>query len=158
MTDAAPPRTDAAGHRRSGYSGGSGKAAILVAHGSLANGLVSAMEKVLGPQPNVLALSNTGKAPAALEAEITAVVAGLPAGTDVYLLSDLQGGSCGTVCVRAARRSGVRAVFYGVNLTLLLEFVLHQHLPPAAFFDAIVAKARNAVSGVEVESAAAGTA
>ena len=131
MTDAAPPRTDAAGHRPSGYSGGSGKAAILVAHGSLANGLVSAMEKVLGP--------------AALEAEITAVVAGLPAGTDVYLLSDLQGGSCGTVCVRAARRSGVRAVFYGVNLTLLLEFVLHQHLPPAAFFDAIVAKARNAV-------------
>jgi mannose/fructose-specific phosphotransferase system component IIA len=123
----------------------------VVSHGALAQGLVSAMEKVLGPQRGVFPLSNSGKSPAALEAEIEALVTREPAGSDVYLLSDVQGGSCATTCLRAARRVGVRGVFYGTNLTLLLEFVLHRDLPREAFFEALVTKGRNAVSGVLLE-------
>ncbi|MFN2433129.1 MAG: PTS sugar transporter subunit IIA [Gemmatimonadota bacterium] len=128
------------------------KVAIVIAHGSLASGLVSAMEKVLGPQPNVFWLSNGGKTPETLEREIQALVARQPAGSQVYLLSDLRGGSCGTTSLRAARRTGVRGVFYGTNLALLLEFVLHQDLPPEAFFEALVSKARTAVDGVAIET------
>ncbi len=124
--------------------------AIVVSHGSLARGLVSAMEKVLGPQPNVFWLSNTGKTPAALEAEIESLVEAKAAGRDVYLLSDLRGGSCATTCIRTSRCSGVRGVFYGTNLTLLLEFVLHQDLPREGFFDALLEKARSSVDGVQV--------
>jgi mannose/fructose-specific phosphotransferase system component IIA len=124
------------------------KAAVVVAHGSLARGLISAMEKVLGPQPNVFWLSNTGKSPSALEADIEALIGGRAAGRDVYLLSDLRGGSCAISCLRSARRLGVRGVVYGTNLTLLLEFVLHQELPHEAFFDALLAKARASVDGV----------
>ena len=51
-----------------------GKLAVVVAHGELARGLVSAMESVLGPQPNVRWLSNTGKTPAALLADLETLV------------------------------------------------------------------------------------
>ena len=127
---------------------GGGKIAIVVSHGSLAHGLVSAMEKVLGPQPNVFWLSNTGKTPAALEAEIEEIVASRAAGREVYLLCDMGGGSCATSCLRTSRRAGVQGVFYGANLTLLLEFVLHQDLPRAEFFEALLTKTRRSVDGV----------
>ncbi len=131
-------------------SGEAAKVAIVVSHGSLARGLVSAMEVVLGPQPDVFWLSNTGKTPAALQTEIERLIAGRAAGKDVYLLTDLRGGSCASTCLRTSRAAGVRGVFYGANLTLLLEFVLHRHLPPAEFFPAVLAKARNAVDGLRL--------
>lgn len=124
------------------------KVAIVVSHGSLARGLVSAMEKVLGPQPDVFWLSNSGKSPADLQAEIEALVASEARGRDVYLLTDLRGGSCASTCLRSSRVAGVRGVFYGANLTLLLEFVLHRHLPAAELFETVLAKARRSVDGV----------
>ena len=127
---------------------GDGKVAIVVSHGSLARGLVSAMEKVLGPQPNVFWLSNTGKTPAALGAEIESLIAAEAPAKDVYLLTDLRGGSCATACLRTSRRAGVRGVFYGANLTLLLEFVLHQDLPWEEFFEVLIAKTRASIDGV----------
>jgi mannose PTS system EIIA component len=135
------------------------KVAIVVSHGSLARGLVSAMEAVLGPQPHVFWLSNTGKSPAALQAEIQRLIADRAGGKHVYLLTDLPGGSCASTCLRTSRAAGVRGVFYGANLTLLLEFVLHRDLPPAEFFPAVLAKARNAVDGLRLgEGEEAGTA
>lgn len=125
-----------------------GKVAIVVSHGSLARGLVSAMEAVLGPQPDVFWLSNTGKTPAALQAAIERLIAERAAGKHVYLLTDLRGGSCASTCLRTSRMAGVRAVFYGANLTLLLEFVLHRDLSAAQFFPTVLAKARHAVDGV----------
>lgn len=124
------------------------KVAIVVSHGSLARGLVSAMEKVLGPQPNVFWLSNTGRTPAALETEIEALIAREAPGKEVYLLTDLRGGSCATTCLRTSKRSRARAIFYGANLTLLLEFVLLQDLAGDEFFDALLGKARSSVDGV----------
>lgn len=129
---------------------GGGKLAIVVAHGELARGLVSAMETVLGPQPNVLWISNTRKTPAALAAEIEALLRAEGAGRDVYLLSDLRGGSCGLACLRTARAAGVRAVLHGVNLTLLLEFVMLQQLPAAAFLHALLEKTRASVGATEL--------
>ena len=140
-----------------GGAAAAGKTAIVVSHGSLARGLVSAMESVLGPQPNVFWLSNTGKTPAALGAEIERLIAERAAGREVYLLTDMRGGSCATTCLRTARRVGVQAVLYGANLTLLLEFVLLQDLPRDRVLEAVVAKARGSVEGVafwEAETAA----
>ena len=127
-----------------------GKLAVVVAHGELARGLVSAMESVLGPQPNVRWVSNTGKAPAALAAEIEMLLRSEGAGRDIYLLSDLRGGSCGLACLRTARAAGVQAVLHGVNLTLLLEFVMLQHLPAAAFLDALLEKTRASVGATDL--------
>lgn len=135
------------------------KVAIVVSHGSLARGLVSAMEAVLGSQPDVFWLSNTGKTPAMLQTEIEGLIADRAAGKDVYLLTDLRGGSCASTCLRTSRVTGVRGVFYGTNLTLLLEFVLHRDLPVPEFFQAVLGKARSAVDGLPVpegESAEAG--
>jgi PTS system mannose-specific IIA component len=127
-----------------------GKLAVVVAHGELARGLVSAMESVLGPQPNVRWLSNTGKTPAALLADLETLVRAEGAGRDVYLLSDLKGGSCALACLRTARTSGVRAVLHGANLTLLLEFVMLQHLPAKPFLAALLEKTRASVGAVEL--------
>jgi mannose/fructose-specific phosphotransferase system component IIA len=133
-------------------SGLSEKVAIVVAHGSLARGLVSAMEKVVGPQANVFCVSNTGLSPAALQAEIESLIAAKAADKDVYLLTDLRGGSCATTCLRSSssRAARVRGVVYGANLTLLLEFIMHQDLPHAEFFQVLLAKARSSVDGVDL--------
>ena len=131
-------------------SGEADKVAIVVSHGSLAHGLVSAMEAVLGPQPHVFWLSNTGKSPADLQVEMERLIADRAAGKEVYLLTDMRGGSCASTCLRASRAAGVRGVFYGANLTLLLEFVLHRDLPSAEFFPAVLTKARNAVDGLRL--------
>jgi PTS system N-acetylgalactosamine-specific IIA component len=134
------------------------KMAIVVGHGSLASGLVSAMEEVLGRQPNVFALSNTGKSAGTFEAEVEALIAAEGQGKDVYLLTDLQGGSCATTCLRAARQIGLTGIFYGINLTLLLEFILHRSLPREEFFQTLVAKAQRSVSGILLSKALPGAA
>jgi PTS system mannose-specific IIA component len=126
------------------------RVAIVVAHGSLARGLVSAMEKVLGPQPNVFWISNTGLAPEALQARIESLVAAEAPDKEVYLLTDLRGGSCATSALRCARMPGVRGIFFGANLTLLLEFILLQELPRVEFFQALLAKARASVEGLDL--------
>jgi mannose/fructose-specific phosphotransferase system component IIA len=112
------------------------------------------MESVLGPQPNVRWLSNTGKTPAALLAGLEELVRAEGAGRDVYLLSDLKGGSCALACLRTARTSGVRAVLHGANLTLLLEFVMLQHLPAGPFLDALLEKTRASVGATELDGGA----
>lgn len=114
-----------------------GRCGVVVAHGQLAEGLLSALSRVAGEQDALWAVSNEGRAGADLEAEIAAILEERGAGRDAYLLSDMEGGSCGQACRRLLARGTVKAVLYGVNLPLLVEFVfLQEHL-----FERFVAKA-----------------
>jgi mannose/fructose-specific phosphotransferase system component IIA len=118
---------------------------VVVAHGRLGEGLLSALSRVAGEQDALWALSNEGRAGAELEAEIAGILDERSAGREAYLLTDMEGGSCGQACRRLLARGTVKAVLYGVNLPLLVEFVFLQDLPFERFVTAVVEKSRRAL-------------
>ncbi len=122
-----------------------GRCGVVVAHGRLGEGLLSALSRVAGEQDSLWALSNEDLGGADLEAEIEAILEERSAGRDAYLLSDMDGGSCGQACRRLLARGSVKAVLYGVNLPLLVEFVFLQEESFERFVTAAVEKGRRAL-------------
>jgi len=118
---------------------------VVVGHGRFAEGLLSALSVVAGEQKHLWALSNQGRDGEELEAEIAGILAARGAGCEAYLLSDLDGGSCGQACRRLLADGRVRAVFYGVSLPLLIEFVFLQDEPFERFVEDAVEKGRKAL-------------
>lgn len=126
-----------------------GRCGVVVAHGRLGEGLLSALSRVAGEQDSLWALSNEDIGGADLEAEIAGIIEERSAGRDAYLLSDMDGGSCGQACRRLLAKGSVKAVLYGVNLPLLVEFVFLQEESFERFVTAAVEKGRRAL-GVHV--------
>ena len=122
-----------------------GRCGVVVGHGRAAEGLLSALTRVAGEQPNLWAVSNQGRGGDELEAEITGLLDAHCAGRDAYLLSDMDGGSCGQACRRLLAEGRVRAVFFGVNLPLLVEFAFLPELPVEQFVAATLEKSRKAL-------------
>mgnify|MGYP006200071109 FL=1 len=125
-----------------------GRCGVIVAHGELGGGLLSALTRVAGPQDNLWALSNEGRAGPALMDDVESTLEERAAGREAFLFADLAGGSCGQACRRLLDQGTVRAVFHGVNLPMLIEFVFLQDRPLEELVDAVVSKSRRAV-GVE---------
>lgn len=120
--------------------------AVVVAHGELAEGLLSGLARVAGAQDNVWAISNDGLGREELLARVRSAVEEHAAGREVLLFSDMSGGSCGQACRRLLADRTVRAVFYGVSLPLLVEFVFLQDQPFDTMVAAMVSKSRNAIT------------
>ena len=118
---------------------------VVVAHGQLAEGFVSALAHMAGPQSNVWGVSNEGRDGETLAAEIAAGLASRGAGCEAILFSDLDGGSCGQACRRLLADGIVRAVFFGINLPLLIEFVFLQESSFETLEAALLAKSRQAL-------------
>jgi mannose/fructose-specific phosphotransferase system component IIA len=126
----------------------SDRCGVVVAHGPLAEGLLSALARVAGPQENLWALTNEGLARDALLEALRSSIESRSRGRQVFLFSDMSGGSCGQACKRLLAEGMVRAVFYGINLPLLIEFVFLQDQPVETMISATVSKSRAAL-GVE---------
>jgi len=99
---------------------------IVLAHGQLAAGLVSAVEQITGMGSRFLAMSNTGMSGAELEQQLRALVE--KTGAKV-VFTDLPAGSCNIAAFRLLRDTDV-IVVSGVNLPTLLHFVTHPQLTP----------------------------
>ena len=95
--------------------------ALIITHADLAQALVRAAERVVGPVEDVTLLSNEGRSRDDLEAAIEERVQGWAHGG--LLLTDFWGGSCHTCGASAARRHGEVAIVTGVNLPLLLDYL-----------------------------------
>ena len=118
---------------------------VVVAHGRMAEGLLSALERVVGEQSNLWAVSNDGRPSDRVAAEIRALLEERAGGRDAYLFSDLEGGSCCQAGNRLLADGVVRAVFNGVNLPMLVEFTFLDELAHDAFVEAMVEKSRGAL-------------
>ncbi len=99
---------------------------IVVAHGTMAEGLIDAVRRIAGGVADALVpVSNEGHSPQ----ELRAILEQLAGDGPVIVFADLLSGSCGMAAMVSCKDSGGRAVLCGVNLPILLDFVFHRDLP-----------------------------
>jgi mannose/fructose-specific phosphotransferase system component IIA len=115
---------------------------ILLAHGGMAEGIVDAVRHITGAEPDVLVpLSNRGLSPQGLAEAVRDLVGDGP----TILFTDLQSGSCGFAARILARELPRLVIVSGVNLPVLLEFVMLRELPLSDLVPRLLAKGRAAI-------------
>lgn len=98
---------------------------VVVAHGRLAEAMVGAAEEISGVRGALSAVSNADAGRDELERRVLEAVGGGPA----IIFVDLPSGSCLFAALRRpASRPDIRVVT-GVNLVMLIEFLLHRDRP-----------------------------
>lgn len=112
---------------------------IVIAHGDMADGLVTAVRHIAGVEEGVLVpLSNRERSPDELATLVERELASGPA----ILFTDLPSGSCGFAARRLTRDRPDVPVICGVNLPLLVDFVMHRDMEPGALVERLVEKGR----------------
>ena len=119
--------------------------AIVAAHGELASGLVSAVERITGRGESLAALSNVGLGAEEMEQRLREQIerAGIRA-----IFTDLPSGSWTMAARRAMRGREDVVLVTGVNLAALLEFVMRDDVDPATGARGSVERGRGAISVV----------
>lgn len=122
---------------------------IVVAHGSMAAGLVEAATRISGVQEGVLVpVSNDGLGPEQLRDAILADAADGPA----IVFTDLAAGSC-TLAARVCCSGGAPlALVTGVNLAMILDFLFHRDMPIAELVEHVVSRGRDGVRALVAPS------
>jgi mannose/fructose-specific phosphotransferase system component IIA len=128
---------------------------LVVAHASIAAGLVDGVRQIAGVGDEALAgVSNEGCSPESLRERVNQALGEGPA----IVFTDLGSGSCAFAARRIALERPDTAVITGVNLPILLDFVFHRDLPLAGLVERLVEKGRSGVTGACRETAHADSA
>ena len=118
---------------------------VLLSHGKMAEGMVDAVSKIAGLQEGALvALSNEGCDPQGLAEQVDELVGDAPA----VVFTDLCTGSCALTAQLTCRDNDRRAVVFGMNLPMLLDFVFHRNLPLDELVPRLLEKGRDSVKSV----------
>lgn len=119
--------------------------AIIAAHGELAAGLVSAVDRITGRGSALGILSNVGLGAEQMEAMMRERIErdGVRA-----IFTDLPSGSWTMAARRAMRGNDQVVLVTGVNLAALLEFVMRDDLDAASGARSCVDRARAAIGVV----------
>ena len=121
----------------------SGVRGIVIAHGDMAAGLIDAVQHIAGVTGDfLLPLSNRGLGPDALAQEVRQLTSDQP----TIVFTDLQSGSCGFAARRCVQEIPQLVVISGVNLPILLEFVMRRQLPLDQLVPFLLAKGRSAIN------------
>lgn len=116
---------------------------IVLCHGEMAIGLVDAVREIAGDAADALVpMSNRGCSPDALASRIQETLCEGPA----ILFTDLQVGSCGFAARRLCRGDERLCVIAGVNLPLLVDFVMHRDMSIDELVPRLVEKGRTGIS------------
>ena len=119
---------------------------VLLSHGKLAEGMVDAVRKITGLDKGVLvAMSNEGQSPQGLADQVDALVGS----ETVVVFTDLGTGSCALTAQLMCRNNGQRAVVFGMNLPMLLEFVFNRELPLSELVPRLLQKGKEGVKTAE---------
>ena len=117
--------------------------AVVAAHGELAIGLVSAVERITGRGEALAPLSNVGLGADEMEQRLRERIEreGIRA-----IFTDLPSGSWTMAARRAMRGREDVVLVTGVNLAALLEFVMRDDVDAATSARSSVERARGAIS------------
>ena len=114
---------------------------VVVCHGRLAGALVEAAEQISGVTGALKAVSNTGCDRGELEERVAEAVGEGPA----VVFVDLSSGSCLFAVLNRLKASATAKTVTGVNLAMLVDFVFHLSLTPAAAADHAAASGGKAI-------------
>jgi mannose/fructose-specific phosphotransferase system component IIA len=115
---------------------------IIIGHGGLAQALLEAAERIVGPQDDVETLSNVGLSGDTLCDRIVKLCR--KNRKEQIIFVDLPGGSCTISCMKVLRKKKNVHILCGMNLPMLLEFFLLRHkLPAAKLVPILIKKATN---------------
>lgn len=116
---------------------------IVLAHGDMARGVVDAVSHIAGIGGDFLVpISNKGLGPDALAEEIVRMAGDGP----TIVFTDLQSGSCGFAARRCLQAMPQIVVICGVNLPILLEFVMRRQMPLEQLVPFLLNKGRAAIN------------
>jgi len=119
---------------------------LIIAHSSLAAGLVAAVRQISGVDEEALRpLSNEGYGPEGLLEAVNGAL-GDPE-TPVVIFTDLPSGSCAFTARKISLSRPNTGLVCGVNLAILLDFVFHRNLPLPQLVERLVEKGRAGVTG-----------
>lgn len=124
---------------------------VVLAHASLADGLVASVRAISGVEDALVPLTNEGCSPDTLQARLAEA---LPGGGPAIVFTDLGSGSCAFAGRKVALLRPETGVVSGVNLPVLLDFVFHREMPLAALVERLVEKGRAGITGAHREAAA----
>jgi PTS system N-acetylgalactosamine-specific IIA component len=99
--------------------------ALIIGHGQFAQGLVSALEQIVGPVELVRAASSQGKARNEIEAMVHEARQAF-GGQPLLVFTDLQGGCSSTVCGSLLRAETDVGIIGGANLPMLVKYVQYR--------------------------------
>lgn len=117
---------------------------VVIAHGELANGLVSAVRQIAGVTPEALVgVPNLGLG----REELCARTVEALSGPRNLIFTDLPGGSCHLAAMIVTRRLPEVPVVTGVNLPMLLDFVFNRGLEFEELVPRLTEKGRAAIGG-----------
>lgn len=101
---------------------------VIVAHGGLAREYLAAVEHVVGPQPNLVAVAiGPEDNREDKQCEICSAADQVDTGDGVVVVTDLFGGSPSNLSLRACTPAN-RRILYGANLPLLIKLAKTRHL------------------------------
>jgi mannose/fructose-specific phosphotransferase system component IIA len=124
---------------------------LVVAHASLAEGLVASVRQISGAGEDALAaLSNEGLGPEGLQARVAEALGDGPG----IVFTDLPSGSCAFAARKLSLTRPDTAILCGANLPMLLDFVFHRELPLPELVDRLVQKGRTAIHGTHRDAGA----
>lgn len=101
---------------------------VVVSHARLATALVDAVAEITGQADALVPVSNEGCSRTILGDRLKEAIHSTPS----VVFVDLPGGSCLQAAILYLRTHHDVAVVAGVNLAMLVDFVYHRDLAPAA--------------------------
>ncbi len=121
---------------------------VLLSHGKMAEGMVDAVQKITGLEEGALVgLSNEGSSPRGLAEQVDQLVGDAP----TIVFTDLCTGSCALTAQLTCKEDGRRAVVFGMNLPMLLDFVFHRDLSLDELVCRLLEKGKDSVRSVPAQ-------
>jgi mannose/fructose-specific phosphotransferase system component IIA len=115
----------------------------------MAQGLVDAVDRISGvAKEALLPISNDGKSPETLRAELEDVLEDGP----TIIFTDLPSGSCALTARVCCTGDQDGAVLFGVNLPILLDFVFHRDMSLEELVPRLLEKGRTGMSSLPQSS------
>ena len=103
---------------------------VIIGHGSFAEAMLKTAMQIVGEQPLIDVVSNTGLSGTLLNEKITRVIQ-RDTEHETIVFVDLPGGSCTISCFNLLKNIRDLDVICGVNLPILLEFFMLREKYPA---------------------------
>ena len=122
---------------------------VIVAHGQLAHEYKAAVEHVVGPQPNIVAVSIAAECDRNnKELEICQAADSVENGGGVVIATDLFGSSPSNLALKACATKD-RKIVYGMNLPLLIKLSQSKNLSMSSAVDLALSAGRKYINFYE---------